>query len=64
MFSPDGTPLATPDSIDAVTQLKLMVVAVPAGNSERVMPAMGETLPLHSYWDKIFGGFLRLRRDF
>jgi hypothetical protein len=100
MFSPDGTQLATPDPVDAVTQLKLMIAALPAssgasddvrsydlvwmlhvvgdlhqplhavqrhtaqipegdrgGNSERVIPATGETLPLHSYWDRIFGGY-------
>jgi hypothetical protein len=100
MFSPDGTPLATPDPVDAVTQLNLMIAALPAssgasddvrsydlvwmlhligdlhqplhavqrhtaqipagdrgGNSERVIPATGETLPLHSYWDRFFGGY-------
>ena len=27
------------------------------GNSEMVIPATGETLPLHAYWDRIFGGY-------
>src|SRR5207248_5274233 len=30
MFSSDGTQLATPDPVDAVTQLKLMIAALPA----------------------------------
>lgn len=86
--------------MDAVTQLKLMITALPAssgksddvrsydlvwmlhlvgdlhqplhavqrhtaqipegdrgGNSEKAIPATGETLPLHSYWDRVFGGY-------
>ena len=27
------------------------------GNLEMVMPASGETLALHAYWDRIFGGY-------
>jgi hypothetical protein len=27
------------------------------GNSEKVKPASGEVLPLHSYWDRMFGGY-------
>jgi hypothetical protein len=27
------------------------------GNSETVIPATGEMLPLHFYWDRIFGGY-------
>jgi hypothetical protein len=27
------------------------------GNLEHVMPATGETLPLHFYWDRMFGGY-------
>jgi hypothetical protein len=27
------------------------------GNSEKVNPASGEVLPLHSYWDRMFGGY-------
>jgi hypothetical protein len=100
LFSPDGTPLPAPDAVDAVSQLKLMIAALPSssgatddlrsydlvwmlhlvgdlhqplhavgrytqqiphgdrgGNSEKVIPATGETLPLHSYWDRIFGGY-------
>jgi hypothetical protein len=26
------------------------------GNLEMVIPASGETLALHAYWDRIFGG--------
>ncbi|MBY0611311.1 MAG: S1/P1 nuclease [Beijerinckiaceae bacterium] len=99
-FSPDGTPLPGTDPVDAVTQVKLMIAALPAtsganddvrsydlvwllylvgdlhqplhsvaratraipdgdrgGNSEMVIPATGETLALHAYWDRIFGGY-------
>lgn len=99
-FSPDGTTLPPPDPVDAVTQLKLMIAALPAasgasddlrsydlvwmlhlvgdlhqplhsvtrytaplahgdrgGNAEMVIPATGETLALHFYWDRMFGGF-------
>jgi hypothetical protein len=102
LYSPDGTPLPVPDPVDAVTQLKLMIVKLPAssgasddlrsydlvwmlhlvgdlhqplhviarytsqisgsggdrgGNLEMVTPASGETLPLHFYWDRMFGGY-------
>ena len=100
VFSPDGTPLPTTDPVDAVTQVKLMIAALPAssgasddirsydlvwllhlvgdlhqplhavaratqaipegdrgGNSEMVIPATGETIALHAYWDRIFGGY-------
>lgn len=99
-FSPDGTPLAPASTVDAVTQLKLMIAALPAtsgasddvrsydlvwmthlvgdlhqplhavtrltheipggdrgGNSEFIVPATGETVKLHAYWDAIFGGY-------
>jgi hypothetical protein len=99
-FSPDGTPLPLPDQVDAVTQLKLMIAALPAssgasddvrsydlvwilhlvgdvhqplhavarytkqipngdagGNAEMVIPATGETIALHAYWDRMFGGY-------
>lgn len=99
-FSSDGTPLIPPNSVDAVTQLKLILAALPAasgvtddvrsydlawllhlvgdvhqplhavtrfsrelpsgdrgGNSEMVIPATGETINLHAYWDRIFGGY-------
>jgi hypothetical protein len=99
-FSPDGTPLPAPDPVDLVTQLKLMIAALPAssgasddvrsydlvwilhlvgdahqplhavarftatipngdagGNAESVIPATGETIALHAYWDRIFGGY-------
>ena len=100
IFSPDGTTLPQPDAVDALTQMKLMVAALPTasgasddvrsyelvwmlhligdlhqplhavqrhtagipggdrgGNEERVIPATGETIPLHSYWDRLFGGY-------
>ena len=100
LFSPDETHLPTPDPVDAVTQLKLMIAALPAssgasddlrsydlawtlhlagdihqplhtigrytaqipngdrgGNAEMVVPATGETIALHAYWDRIFGGY-------
>src|SRR5262249_39716321 len=99
-FSPDGTPLLPANNVDAVTQLGLMIAALPAssgasdelrsydlvwilhlagdvhqplhavtrftrelpsgdrgGNSEQVIPATGETVALHAYWDGIFGGY-------
>jgi hypothetical protein len=99
-FSSDGTPLPPPDPVDVVTQLKLMIAALPAlsgasddvrsydlvwilhlvgdahqplhavgrftasipngdagGNAESVIPATGETIALHAYWDRIFGGY-------
>ena len=99
-FSPDGTPLPAPDAVNAVTQLKLMIAALPAtsgasddirsydlvwllhlvgdvhqplhaagrftkpipngdagGNGENVIPATGETIALHAYWDRFFGGY-------
>jgi hypothetical protein len=27
------------------------------GNAESVIPATGETIALHAYWDRIFGGY-------
>jgi hypothetical protein len=99
LYSPDGTTLPSPDPVDAVTQLALMIAALPAssgasddlrsydlvwtlhlvgdlhqplhaitrytialkndrgGNAETVVPATGESIPLHSYWDRMFGGF-------
>ncbi|MCP1835667.1 hypothetical protein J2R76_004007 [Bradyrhizobium sp. USDA 4532] len=27
------------------------------GNAEMVIPATGETIALHAYWDRIFGGY-------
>ena len=99
-FSPDGTPLPPPDPVDLVTQLELMIAALPAssgasddvrsydlvwilhvvgdahqplhavsrytgsipngdagGNAESVIPATGEIIALHAYWDRIFGGY-------
>jgi hypothetical protein len=99
-FSPDGTPLPPPKPVDLITQLKLMIMALPAsfgasddvrsydlvwilhlvgdahqplhavarfttpipngdagGNAESVIPATGETIALHAYWDRIFGGY-------
>ncbi len=99
-FSPDDTPLPQPDPVDALTQLKLMIAALPAssgasddvrsydlvwtihlvgdvhqpmhaiarytrqipdgdtgGNAEMVIPATGEVIALHAYWDRIFGGY-------
>lgn len=100
LYSPDGTPLPQPDPVDAVTQLKLMIAALPpssgasddvrsfdlvwtihlvgdlhqplhavgrhtreipsgdaGGNAEVVIPATGETIALHAYWDRLFGGY-------
>lgn len=99
-FSPDGTSLPASDPVDLVTQLKLMITALPTssgasdevrsydlawilhlvgdahqplhaadrftkqipngdagGNAETVIPATGETIALHAYWDSIFGGY-------
>lgn len=99
-FSPDSTPVPSPDPVDAVTQLKAMMATLPAssgatddlrsydlvwilhlvgdlhqplhavgrfskeipggdagGNAESVIPATGETIPLHAYWDRVFGGY-------
>ena len=107
-FSPDGTPLPAadptapppPDPVDAVTQMKKMISALPTssgtsddirsydlvwllhlvgdvhqplhavgrftkpipngdagGNAEMVIPSTGETIALHAYWDRIFGGY-------
>lgn len=102
LYSADSTPLPSPDPVDAVSQLKLMIAKLPAsadasdqlrsyslswmihlvgdlhqplhavarysasmpdkggdrgGNEEKVIPATGETLALHAYWDAIFGGY-------
>jgi hypothetical protein len=100
LYSPDGTPLPVPDPVDAVTQAKLMIAALPqssgatddvrsydlvwlihlvgdlhqplhaisrytlqipngdnGGNAESVIPATGETVALHAYWDGIFGSY-------
>lgn len=100
-WSPDGTPLPPQDSVDLVTQLKLMIAALSAssgasddvrsydlvwilhlvgdahqplhgsgrytrqipdgdagGNAEQVIPAAGETVALHAYWDSLFGGYV------
>ena len=100
LFTPDGVALPTPDPVDAVTQLKIMIAALPAasgasddvrsydltwilhlvgdvhqplhaisrytrqipngdtgGNAENVIPATGETIALHAYWDGLFGGY-------
>ena len=99
-FSPDGTPVAHLDPVDAVTQLRLMIAVLPAtssasdelrsydlawvlhivgdihqplhavarftreiptgdqgGNAELVIPATGEIVTLHAYWDRTFGGY-------
>lgn len=99
-FAPDGTPLPPTDPVDLVTQVKLMIAALPAssgasddvrsydlvwllhlvgdahqplhavarftrqisngdagGNAELVIPATGETIALHAYWDRMFGGY-------
>ncbi len=99
-FSPDGTTPTPSDPVDLVSQLKLMIAAMPpssgasddvrsydlvwtihlvgdahqplhavsrftheipkgdaGGNAESVVPATGETLPLHAYWDRVFGGY-------
>jgi hypothetical protein len=99
-FSPDQTPLPSPDSVDAVTQLNRLIATLPAssgasddlrsydlvwllhlvgdvhqplhaigrftrpipnghagGNAEMVIPATGETIALHAYWDRMFGGY-------
>jgi hypothetical protein len=100
-FSPDGTPLPPDDPVDIVTQLRLMIAALPpssgapddvrsydlvwilhlvgdahqplhatgrftrpipngdsGGNAELVIPATGETIALHAYWDSLFGGYV------
>ncbi|WKA26145.1 S1/P1 nuclease [Bradyrhizobium roseum] len=99
-WSPDMTPLPPPDPVDLVTQLNVMIAALPAGsgapddvrsydlvwilhlvgdahqplhgsgrytrqipdgdaggNAEQVIPATGETVALHAYWDAVFGGY-------
>jgi hypothetical protein len=99
--SPDDTPLPPDAPVDLVTQLKLMIAALPAqsgasddvrsydlvwilhlvgdahqplhavdrftrqisdgdagGNAEMVIPATGETIALHAYWDRMFGGYV------
>ncbi|OAF01156.1 phospholipase [Bradyrhizobium centrolobii] len=100
-FSPDATPLPPVNPVDIVTQLKLMIAALPessgasddirsydlvwilhlvgdahqplhavgrftkqipdgdsGGNAELVIPATGETIALHAYWDSVFGGYV------
>lgn len=100
-FSPDGTPLLPSNPVDAVTQLRLMIEALPAtsgasdgirsydlvwilhmigdvhqplhavarvtrelptgdrgANAEMVIPATGETITLHAYWVRVFGGYV------
>jgi len=100
-YSPDGTLLPAPDPVGLVTQLKLMIAALPAnsgasddvrsydlawilhlvgdahqplhaigrftrqipngdagGNAEQVIPATGESVALHAYWDSLFGGYV------
>jgi S1/P1 Nuclease len=100
LYSPDRTPLPSPDPVDAVTQVKIMMSALPpssgasddvrsydlvwllhlvgdlhqplhaisrytvelsggdaGGNAETVIPATGETIALHAYWDRMFGGY-------
>jgi hypothetical protein len=100
-FSPDGTPLPPEAPVDLITQIKLMIAALPAqsgasddvrsydlvwilhlvgdahqplhavsrftrqipdgdvgGNTEVVIPATGETIALHAYWDRMFGGYV------
>jgi hypothetical protein len=99
-FSPDGMVPPPPDKVDAVTQLKLFIAALPpasgasddvrsydlvwtihlvgdlhqplhavsrytseigdgdtGGNAEFVIPATGEVITLHAYWDRLFGGY-------
>ena len=101
IWSPDGTPLPPADPVDLVTQLNLMIAALPAssgasddvrsydlawilhlvgdahqplhgsgrytrqipdgdagGNAEQVIPATGQTVALHAYWDSLFGGYV------
>lgn len=101
LYTPDGSPLPQPDPVDAVTQLKLMITALPptsgatddvrsydlvrmlhlvgdlhqplhavgrytreipdgdaGGNAESVIPATGEPIALHAYWDRILGGYV------
>lgn len=102
LFTPDGTSLSAQATVDTVTQLRLMIAALPpssgasddlrsydlvwmlhlvgdlhqplhavarytaqiagpngdrGGNEERVIPATGETIALHAYWDRLFGGY-------
>lgn len=100
-WSPDGTALPPDDPVDLVTQLNLMIAALPGssgasddvrsydlvwilhlvgdahqplhgsgrytrqipngdagGNTEQVIPATGETVALHAYWDSLFGGYV------
>ncbi|WP_407114768.1 S1/P1 nuclease [Bradyrhizobium sp. LMG 9283] len=100
-WTPDGTPLPPPDAVDLITQMKLMIAALPAssgasddvrsydlvwilhlvgdahqplhgssrytrqipggdagGNAEQVIPATGEPVALHAYWDSLFGGYV------
>ncbi len=99
-FSPDEISIPQAAPVDLVTQLKLMIAALPAssgasddvrsydlvwilhlvgdahqplhsvarftrqipngdagGNAELVIPATGETIALHAYWDRLFGGY-------
>ncbi|RUV99084.1 MULTISPECIES: S1/P1 nuclease [unclassified Mesorhizobium] len=100
-FSTDGTQFVDADPINAVSQIKLFVAALPTssgasddlrsydmvwllhligdihqplhatermsainpdgdrgGNEVNVMPATGETIDLHGYWDRMFGGYV------
>ena len=100
-WSPDAMPIPPPDPVDLVTQVTLMIAALPAssgasddirsydlvwllhlvgdahqplhgsgrftrqipngdagGNAEQVIPATGETMALHAYWDSLFGGYV------
>ncbi|MCP4620656.1 MAG: S1/P1 nuclease [Bradyrhizobium sp.] len=100
-WTPDGTPLPPADPVDLVTQLNLMIAALPpssgasddvrsydlawilhlvgdahqplhgsgrytrqipdgdaGGNAEQVIPATGQTVALHAYWDSLFGGYV------
>ncbi|WP_292670231.1 S1/P1 nuclease [Mesorhizobium sp.] len=100
-FSTDGTQFSDADPINAVSQMKLFIAALPAasgatddvrsydmvwllhligdihqplhaterisainadgdrgGNEVNVMPATGETIDLHAYWDRMFGGYV------
>ncbi|WP_027162792.1 S1/P1 nuclease [Mesorhizobium sp. WSM1293] len=100
-FSTDGTQFSDANPINAVSQMKLFIAALPAtsaatddirsydmvwllhligdihqplhaterisaintdgdrgGNEVNVTPATGETIDLHAYWDRMFGGYV------